>query len=379
MAKGKPGTSKPFKLKGSKNWYIRYTVPGEGQRTEATGTQDEKEARRLLNAKRKQVDDGEVGPRGVTIGKLLDLYLADRNKTRKKPCPSADGYVRLHLRPAFGNLLAEKLTSDHIDAFVAQKKKADYANASINRYLEALTRAYTIAREERVPPLIRIEPRIEMLDESDNVREGFLSREEYEALLAELPSHLQTLLVLGYHLGMRRGELVKLKWSQIDWHANSMRLEKRQTKTKQSRVAPLYGELRSWLEAAYAARGADCETIVAYKGSSVAETKTAWKSAALRAGVPGTLIHDLRRAAVRNMTAAGLTEKQAMMISGHKTRSMFDRYQIIDERDIDLAGQKMAAYETAQRKLREEAKVSKEVSKVGVEISEMETQNAYKI
>jgi integrase len=339
-------------MKGSKNWYISYTVPGEKRRIESTGTDNEKEARRILNAKRKAIDDREIGPRGVTVGNLLDLYLTDKNRNRKKPCKSSDGYVRLHLRPAFGNVLAEKLTSDQIDAFILQKKRADYAPASINRYLEALTRAYTIARDERTPPLVRVMPKIEMLDESDNVREGFLSAEQYEALLAELPFHQKTLLVLGYHLGMRRGELIRLRWDQVDWNANSIRLEKRQTKTKQSRVAPLYGKLRSWLEAAFAMR--DGETIVSYKGSSVTETKTAWNSATVRAGIPDALIHDLRRTAVRNMIRAGISEKQAMLISGHRTRSMIDRYNIMDERDVEIAGEKLAAYEAKQQELREE-------------------------
>lgn len=85
MPKGKAGTSQPFKVKGSKNWYIRYTVPGEGERFESTGTDNEKEARRQLNAKRKAIDDCEIGPRGVTVGRLLDLYLADKNRKRKVP------------------------------------------------------------------------------------------------------------------------------------------------------------------------------------------------------------------------------------------------------------------------------------------------------
>jgi hypothetical protein len=51
MPKGKSNSSVPFKMKGSKNWYIQFTVPGEGQRTESTGTTNEKEAQRQLNAK----------------------------------------------------------------------------------------------------------------------------------------------------------------------------------------------------------------------------------------------------------------------------------------------------------------------------------------
>lgn len=145
-------------------------------------------------------------------------------------------------------------------------------------------------------------------------------------------------------------------------------------------MAPLYGDLRAWLEAAYTARPPGCETIIAYRGASVSETKTAWNSARVRAGVPAALVHDLRRAAVRNMLAAGLSEKMAMMISGHKTRSMIDRYQIIDERDIELAGQKLAAYEARQRQLRQE---SSEKAKVREEVREADLNhdpaNTYKI
>jgi hypothetical protein len=52
----------------------------------------------------------------------------------------------------------------------------------------------------------------------------------------------------------------------------------------------------------------------------------------------------LRRTAIRNVIRAGIPEKQAMRISGHKSRSIFDRYDITDERDIQLAGQKLARY-----------------------------------
>jgi len=83
--------------------------------------------------------------------------------------------------------------------------------------------------------------------------------------------------------------------------------------------------------------------------------KTAWNKARLRAKVPGLLVHDLRRTAVRNMIRAGIPEKQAMRISGHKSRSIFDRYDITDERDIKIAGQKLALY------LEEKGKVVTEV------------------
>ena len=67
-----------------------------------------------------------------------------------------------------------------------------------------------------------------------------------------------------------------------------------------------------------------------------------WKSAVKRAGFPDLLFHDLRRSAVRNMIEkAGLSEKRAMEISGHKTRSMILRYDIVSLADIKESGQKM--------------------------------------
>ena len=175
MPRGKSGSSQPFQRLGSKNWYIRYSVPGEKvERTESTHTPDERKARQILARKQTEANEGKIGPRGVTVGNLLDLYLEDKRKAGKPPA-SAEGYVRLHLRPAFGNLIAEQITTDHIDRFIAMKKTAGKANASINRWLEALNRAYTIGRDERDPQLVRKTPKINMLDETGNVREGFLT------------------------------------------------------------------------------------------------------------------------------------------------------------------------------------------------------------
>ena len=70
-----------------------------------------------------------------------------------------------------------------------------------------------------------------------------------------------------------------------------------------------------------------------------------------RAGLSGLLIHDLRRTAVRNMIRARIPEKQAMRISGHRSRNIFDRYDIVDERDVQLAGQKLAVYLEESSKL----------------------------
>ena len=341
MPKGERGTAKPY-LRG-KIWWIKYYVPGEAQpRYESSKSTTKNGAIRLLNQRRSEIDSRQVSSANATVGDLLRLYLADQLKQGRHSYKQAEGYVRLHLDSAFSKIKASAITTPTIDRFIEQKQIAGYASATINRWLEALRRAYTLGTSA-LPPLVYTAPKIEMLEE-DNVREGFLEHEQYVAFRGELPDHQRLILVIGYHLGMRRGEILTLRWDQVDWKENLIRLEKKQTKGKQARVAPLYGELRAWLEMAYAARQGDCPFIVSWKGAGISQVKTAWNKARERANVPTLLVHDLRRTAVRNMIRAGIPEKQAMRISGHKSRSMFDRYDITDERDIQIAGQKLARY-----------------------------------
>ncbi len=83
-------------------------------------------------------------------------------------------------------------------------------------------------------------------------------------------------------------------------------------------------------------------------GKAIGEFRKTWKSACKRAGVEGLHFHDLRRSAVRNMNRDGVTEKVAMQVTGHKPRSIFDRYNIVSDRDVAEAGKKMEARSNAR-------------------------------
>jgi integrase len=143
----------------------------------------------------------------------------------------------------------------------------------------------------------------------------------------------------------------------VDLNAGLIRLPGAVTKNKKPRTLPIYGDMRRWIEQQRKSCPAEC--IWLFHGAKkhlVDEHLTGWPEACRRAGEPSLLAHDPRRSAVRNMKKAGLQDLEAMRISGHLTRDVFDRYNIIDEDDLADAGTRLEEY-AAKRKLERAAKL----------------------
>jgi integrase len=132
----------------------------------------------------------------------------------------------------------------------------------------------------------------------------------------------------------------------------AIRLRAEHSKNRRGQVLPLEGDLARIMERRKAAlqftREDKTEALSAHvfhrDGAPVGDFRKAWATACKEAGVSGRLVHDLRRSAVRNMTRAGVPETVAMAISGHKTRSVFDRYNVTSDRDLREALQRTQAH-----------------------------------
>lgn len=124
-----------------------------------------------------------------------------------------------------------------------------------------------------------------------------------------------------------------------------------------ARTLPIYGDMRRWLERQRETCPEGCTWVFHGAHSHPVDSHmNGWVDACRRAGLSGLLFHDLRRSAVRNMKKAGLQDLEAMRISGHLTRNVFDRYNIIDEDDLADAGKRLEEY-AAKRKLERAAKL----------------------
>ena len=137
-----------------------------------------------------------------------------------------------------------------------------------------------------------------------------------------------------------QSEVLRLRWDQVDLAVGTVRLEVRTTKNKDGRLIYLTTELDALLSGLWQQRQAtlsQCPFVFPYRGAGFNSYKRSWVHACKKAGLTGKVAHDFRRTAVRNMVRAGIPERVAMQMAGHKTRSVLDRYHIVSEGDLKEA------------------------------------------
>jgi len=148
---------------------------------------------------------------------------------------------------------------------------------------------------------------------------------------------MRALFEIAHTYGWRKSELL-MQVKQVDFNANVLRLET--SKNGEGREVQITPKIRAMLIACASGKQPN-DYLFTRDGRPVKDFRKAWKKLCTDAGVPGLLIHDLRRTAVRNLVRAGVPEKVAMIITGHKTRSVFERYNIVSQADIREALDKL--------------------------------------
>jgi len=325
-------------------FWIKYYRKGKPCR-ESTKSTKEADAKRLLKKREGEISQGKLPGiyfDRVTFDQLAQAYVADY-KINNKNARDAKRYVG-HLEPFFGGVRAVSITTDRILYYISKRLDVGAANGTINRELSALKRMLNLGAQQTPPKADRV-PFIPMLKES-NVRKGFFEHDEFLAVRAQLPEHLRGIATFGYKTGWRRSEITGLTWKQVDLKQGIVRLEPGVSKNKEARTIYLDDELTEMFQILWKDRKSALPRVFLNK-SGTDRVKTfdkAWRTGCKKAGIGVKLFHDLRRTAVRNMVRSGTPERVAMMISGHKTRSIFDRYNIVDNTYLRLAAQRQAEY-----------------------------------
>jgi integrase len=321
-------------MRGSVAW-IKYNANGKVIR-ESSGSPDVKVAQALLTERRANLNKGIAPPpQGLKVTDLLNELLADYAMTGKRSINIVAIRVHKHLVPALGNLKAATLTTADVRRYTTMRQAEGAANGTINRELAALGRAYRLAVQDG---RLAVAPHVPLLRE-DNARTGFLEPEQYAAVLRHLPSYLQSPTRFAYITGWRvPSEVLRLQWRHVDFAGRWVRLDPDMTENGAGRLFPFTEELRVLLEAQRAAtaeierrQGRIIPWCFSREGKPIRNYNCAWRTACRKAGVPGRLMQDFRRDALRNLVRSGVPERVAMTLTGHKARTVYDRYAIVPE------------------------------------------------
>lgn len=347
-------------------WWIRYRVGGVDRR-ESTRSRSREAAERLLAKRRDELGRGEHIEPKARRATFEDAVALLRTAYALKGNRSWDRAMRalIPLRVEFGGARLAAVTSARIAGYQAARLEHGIARATINYESAVLRRMLRLAYAQnliaRVPVVVT--PKV------DNARRGFFEAEDFALLRAELPDYLAAPATFAYLTGWRmRSEVVTLTWDAIDWAAGTVTLDAAQSKTKRARRFPfrVLPELAALLERQRAetsalerALGRVIPLVFHRRGRPMKDYYVAWRAALTRAqarATKGVLTlyaptdlaqrtpHDFRRTAARNLVRAGVSESVAMSITGHTTRSVFDRYDITSDRDQREAVAKLAAH-----------------------------------
>lgn len=339
-----------YRQKGRHHWQLKYYRNGVPI-YESSGTKDYDEAKRTLAKREGKIADGALlqRPGRLRFKDAAEAVVRDYRLNGKRTLADLERRLTLHLLPFFGDRRMIALTTPEIRAYTDQRLSEGATPASINRELAIVKRAFSLAMKDGT--LVQ-KPHVPMLAER-NVRTGFFERHDFEAVRKQLPADLRPLFTVAYVTGWRwQSELLPLQWRQVDREAGILRLDPGATKNDEGRefvFAPLPEVVETitnlWRQHQRLARTGRLVPHVFHRdGQPWRPTAVyrAWRAAATAAKVPGRLPHDLRRTAVRNLVRAGVSEKIAMLMTGHKTRSVFDRYDIARTEDLRQAAEKLA-------------------------------------
>jgi len=277
----------------------------------------------------------------VTFDELAEAFLDDYRINRKDTLGKAERSVK-YLGRAFGGMKVIDIITDKIRGYIRDRMNQGYSNASINRELAALKRMFHLA-VKNTPPKVSMIPYIPMLKES-NIRKGFFEHHEFLAPRDALPFHLKPVVTFAYHTGWRRSAILKLTWDKVDLRQGIVRLDPGETKNEEGRTIYLNEELLREMGALHCKRHLGCPYVFHRNGAPIREFRGSWGSACNKAGLKDRSFPDFRRTAVRNMVRSGIPERVAMIISGHKTRRVFDRYPIVSDEDLKEAARKQQTF-----------------------------------
>jgi len=308
-------------------YWIRYAGLDGKIRFESSYSKKHIVAQALLTCRKKEIDEGKepLPIKKISNHSFKELAENYTDWVRKQKSFESKKYFIANLVKEFGNVPIRRITTMAVEQYQTKFHTNGKAPATANRHLATLKHMLTKAVEWQMveeETLKRIR-KVKFLPEN-NQRLRYLSKEESETLVSNCTSHLQPIVITALNSGMRKEEILSLRWDRnIDLMHGFILLEK--TKNGKRREIPINLTLRKTLQKLV--RHLHSEYVfVDKKGKRFQGIRRAFKSALRRSGIKDFTFHDLRHTFASQLIMAGVDITTVKELLGHETLAMTLRY-----------------------------------------------------
>lgn len=350
-----------IKFKDGK-WYLDFTF--EGKRHREFGGYTLTQARSALAKRRIERLNVKLGfvkslkkpdvPFEKFADEFLELYSKQNKRSWKRDVTSLKT-----LKPFFKGQLLQDIGPEDIERYKA-KRLAEVSAATVNRevsYLKTLfTKAVEWGRLETSPGT-----NVKKLKEA-NYKERILTQDEAEILLSRTNPRARPVLILALNTGMRRGEILSLRWENVDFHKGFIFIE--DSKSGRSRNIPINNLVFEALKGI--PRQSEFVFFSAATQNHITSVTAAFKSACRRSGIKGLRFHDLRHTAASWMVMGGADLVTVSKLLGHSTIQMTMRYAHPTPESMKKAVSILAKIQDQTRQKVDTVKIPKAVTRLDI-------------
>ncbi len=306
-------------FKDSSGKRVQKIVPLATTKEEAL-TALQEEVRREFDAEYRAKRDREK----IKFDRLAEVYLEDYAKVNKKSWRDDRYRIEAKMNPFFGEFRLDEISSLQIERYRAERLKAGVTKSTVNREITILKTMFRLAIDwglAETNPVLKIR----LFSEKDTAKQRVLRPEEETKLLAACPPHLKPIVIVALHTGMRRGEILGLRWKQVDLEAQIIRVEN--TKSGSNRLIPINRVLMGEFEALRASQGTSGLIFANPRtGAPYTEVKKSFKAACKAAEIKDLRFHDLRHTFATRLIEAGADIVTLKELLGHFSIRVTQRY-----------------------------------------------------
>lgn len=315
-----------------KKFCIHYQLYGHRVRKSLKGIRTRAEAVKILNSEIADILRGKYNFKkensDITFSEMSDFYIEKYAKVNKKSWQTTDLVYLCRLKPVFGNYRLSEVTPEMIGKYKSERLSTGIKKCSVNRELSCLKKIFNVAIDWSYATDPNPVKKVKFFSEKENVREKILAEgEEEEKLFLTAAPHLKELMKAALNTGMRKGEICKLKWVNVDLEGKEIKIIAFLSKSGKERRIPINLILSNLL---YAVRTQNRKDDYVFSnpetGKPYVDIKNAFKGACKRAGIEGLRFHDLRHTFASRLIKKGVDLIIVRDLLGHASVVTTQRY-----------------------------------------------------